>query len=99
MTWNDAVFAVRYTDARRLALLMSVMWREAARNGDEALLSNLQINTMDALGVANSLDWAGVPVPPQAREAIGLMDGPGSLEPRHAARVISFGPTEDPPSR
>ncbi len=64
--WNDAAIALRYTDPRRLARLMALAWRSAAEYGDEALLSNLQMNMLDCFGVTSALDWANVPAPGDA---------------------------------
>ena len=63
MNWNDVVMTCRYTDQRVLALVMSEMWAAAAHTGNQALLSNLAMNSMDSGGVALALDWNGIPVP------------------------------------
>ena len=61
MNWNTLVMELRYVKPRELAALMAVMWEHAARYGDEALLQNMQGNSLDPLGAANYMDWGGVP--------------------------------------
>ncbi len=70
MTWNDVVMTCRYTDHRMLALVMAEMWKAASASGNQALLSNLAINTMDSAGVAMSLDWNNIPVPADLAERL-----------------------------
>jgi hypothetical protein len=36
------------------------MWYRAANSGDDALLSNMQMNSLDPHGVAMQLDYAGL---------------------------------------
>ena len=48
---------------RRQALLVSAAWRAAVNSGTFALLQNLLWNTWPPVGICNSLDACGVPLP------------------------------------
>lgn len=65
MNWDDIWFALPNFSPER-ATLLSIGWGMAARHGDSALLSNLQINTLDGFGVCNQLRYARIPVPTEA---------------------------------
>lgn len=59
-TWNDLVSMVRYSDDRATAFLIALMWQFATNHADPGTLGNMLINSVDAYGVANALDFAGL---------------------------------------
>lgn len=63
MRWSEAVLETRHTAPGLMAEVVSLMWKFAAESGNDALLSNLQCNALDPLGVAYAMESAGVPTP------------------------------------
>ena len=70
MKWSDVVMNTLYTNNHKLAMVMVAMWGAVAEAHNDALTSNLSMNQTTPISIANSLDWAGVPVNTFALEII-----------------------------
>lgn len=65
MKWVDVYYAMSGREQMQAALI-GLAWITAGESGNAALLSSLLCNMMHPTGVCQTMDAAGVPVPPQA---------------------------------
>ena len=65
MSWCE-VFYMMAGQPQLQAALIGLAWIKANESGDTALLFNLLCNMLHPTGVCQALDFAGVPVPPEA---------------------------------
>lgn len=65
MSWSN-LFYMMSGRPQLQAALIGLAWITAKESGDIALVSNLLCNMMHPTGVCQALDFAGVPVPPEA---------------------------------
>lgn len=67
MRWTDVYFAKGGPVAapQQTALIMGAAWMAVAHWPDTTVAQTLGMNALDPLGVLNTLDWRGVPIPPE----------------------------------
>jgi hypothetical protein len=65
MSWSNLFYMMSWHPQLQAALI-GPAWIKAQESGDMALISNLLCNTLHPTGLCQALDFAGVPVPPEA---------------------------------